>query len=169
MEIVYEDNHLIIVNKSASEIVQGDKTGDESLVDKLKAYIKEAYAKPGEVFLGTVHRLDRPVSGLVVFAKTSKALSRMNDMFKNGEVKKTYWAIVKNCPSNYRANSFIGWSVTRSRTRATPTTRRFTAVRKPFSTIDASEVQNDISCWKSTCIQAVTIRYVVSWQRLAVP
>jgi 23S rRNA pseudouridine1911/1915/1917 synthase len=110
MEIVYEDNHLIIVNKSASEIVQGDKTGDESLVDKLKAYIKEAYAKPGEVFLGTVHRLDRPVSGLVVFAKTSKALSRMNDMFKNGEVKKTYWAIVKNCPEQL-SGELVHWLV----------------------------------------------------------
>ena len=94
MQILYEDNHVIVVNKSPGEIVQGDKTGDEPLVDKVKSYIKEAYAKPGAVFLGVVHRLDRPVGGLVVFARTSKALSRMNDMFRNGEVKKTYWAIV---------------------------------------------------------------------------
>ena len=98
MTIVYEDNHIIIVNKTASEIVQGDKTGDVPLSETLKRYIKEAYAKPGNVFLGVMHRLDRPVSGLVVFAKTSKALSRLNDMFRNGEVKKTYWAIVKQCP-----------------------------------------------------------------------
>lgn len=98
MEVLYEDNHVIIVNKTCSEIVQGDKTGDVPLSETLKRYIKEAYAKPGNVFLGVTHRLDRPVSGLVVFAKTSKALSRLNDMFRNGEVKKTYWAIVKQCP-----------------------------------------------------------------------
>ena len=95
---MYEDNHIIIVNKTASEIVQGDKTGDVPLSETVKRYIKEAYAKPGNVFLGVAHRLDRPVSGLVVFAKTSKALARLNDMFRLGEVKKTYWAIVKQCP-----------------------------------------------------------------------
>ena len=98
MTIVYEDNHLIIVNKTASEIVQGDKTGDVPLSETVKQYLKEKYNKPGNVFLGVAHRLDRPVSGLVVFAKTSKALARLNDMFRNGEVKKTYWAIVKECP-----------------------------------------------------------------------
>ena len=98
MEVLYEDNHIIIVNKASGEIVQGDKTGDKPLVDILKDWIKEKYAKPGNVFCGVVHRLDRPVSGLVVFAKTSKALSRMNDMFRNGEVKKTYWAITRNTP-----------------------------------------------------------------------
>ena len=98
MEVVYEDNHIIVVNKSSSEIVQGDKTGDESLSDTIKQYLKEKYAKPGNVFLGVVHRLDRPVSGLVVFAKTSKALARLNEMFRNGEVKKIYWAIVKQRP-----------------------------------------------------------------------
>lgn len=98
MEVLYEDNHIIIVNKASGEIVQGDKTGDKPLVDMLKDWIKEKYAKPGNVFCGVVHRLDRPVSGLVVFAKTSKALSRMNDMFRNGEVKKTYWAITRNTP-----------------------------------------------------------------------
>lgn len=95
MEVVYEDNHIIIVNKRSGEIVQGDKTGDKPLSDIVKEYIKEKYQKPGNVFLGVVHRLDRPVSGLVVFAKTSKALSRLNDMFRSGDVHKTYWAIVK--------------------------------------------------------------------------
>lgn len=98
MTVVYEDNHLIIVNKTASEIVQGDKTGDTPLSETVKQYIREKYAKPGNVFLGVVHRLDRPVSGLVVFAKTSKALARLNEMFRNSEVKKTYWAIVKQRP-----------------------------------------------------------------------
>ena len=98
MTVVYEDNHLIIVNKTASEIVQGDKTGDTPLSETVKQYIKEKYAKPGNVFLGVVYRLDRPVSGLVVFAKTSKALARLNEMFRNSEVKKTYWAIVKQRP-----------------------------------------------------------------------
>lgn len=98
MNVVYEDNHIIIVNKKSGEIVQGDKTGDKPLSDIVKEYIKEAYAKPGNVFLGVVHRLDRPVSGLVVFARTSKALSRLNDMFRTGDVHKTYWALTKNRP-----------------------------------------------------------------------
>ncbi len=98
MTVVYEDNHLIIVNKSSSEIVQGDKTGDKPLSETVKEYIKEAYAKPGNVFLGVVHRLDRPVSGLVMFARTSKALPRLNDMFRKGEVSKTYLAIVHDAP-----------------------------------------------------------------------
>ncbi len=98
MIVVYEDNHIIIVNKTTSEIVQGDKTGDIPLSEVVKQYIKKEYAKPGNVFLGVVHRLDRPVSGLVVFAKTSKALSRLNEMFRKGDVHKTYWAIVKTCP-----------------------------------------------------------------------
>ena len=95
MKVVYEDNHIIIVDKCSGEIVQGDKTGDKPLSDTVKEYIKQKYNKPGNVFLGVVHRLDRPVSGLVVFAKTSKALSRLNDMFRTGDVHKTYWAIVK--------------------------------------------------------------------------
>ncbi len=95
MKVVYEDNHIIIVYKESGEIVQGDKTGDVPLSDTVKAYIKERYQKPGEVFLGVVHRLDRPVSGLVVFARTSKALTRLNKMFAEGQVHKTYWAIVE--------------------------------------------------------------------------
>ena len=99
MQVLYEDNHIIVVYKKSGEIVQGDKTGDKPLSEIIKAWIKEKYAKPGNVFLGVVHRLDRPVSGLVVFAKTSKALSRLNDMFRKGEVKKTYWAMVQTPPA----------------------------------------------------------------------
>ena len=91
MTVVYEDNHIVVVNKTSSEIVQGDKTGDTPLSEMVKQYLKEKYNKPGNVFIGVTHRLDRPVSGLVVFAKTSKALPRLNEMFRNGEVKKTYW------------------------------------------------------------------------------
>ena len=100
MDVLYEDNHLIIVNKRPGEIVQGDKTGDQPLSETVKQYIKEAYAKPGSVFLGVVHRLDRPVGGVVLFARTSKALTRLNDMFRRGDIHKTYWAIVERnqCP-----------------------------------------------------------------------
>lgn len=100
MDVLYEDNHLIIVNKRPGEIVQGDKTGDVPLSETVKQYIKEAYAKPGSVFLGVVHRLDRPVGGVVLFARTSKALTRLNDMFRRGDIHKTYWAIVERnqCP-----------------------------------------------------------------------
>ena len=99
MKVIYEDNHIIVVNKRSGEIVQGDKTGDTPLSDIVKAYLKEKYNKPGNVFLGVVHRLDRPVSGVVLFAKTSKALPRLNKLFAEHEkVKKTYWAIVANKP-----------------------------------------------------------------------
>jgi len=97
-DILYEDNHLLIVNKHPGEIVQGDKTGDEPLVETLKKMIKERDAKPGNVFLGVVHRLDRPVGGAVIFAKTSKALSRLNDMLRNGDIHKTYWALTRGMP-----------------------------------------------------------------------
>ncbi len=103
MEVIYEDNHIIIVSKRSGEIVQGDKTGDEPLSDTVKEWIKVKYNKPGNVFLGVVHRLDRPVSGLVVFAKTSKALSRLNEMFRVGDVHKTYWAIVGKRPAQEEA------------------------------------------------------------------
>mgnify|MGYP001129350166 CR=1 FL=1 len=103
MEILYEDNHIIIVNKASGEIVQGDKTGDEPLVETLKKYIKERDNKPGQVFMGVVHRLDRPVSGVVIFAKTSKALSRLNAMFASGDVHKTYWAVTRNKPAEPEA------------------------------------------------------------------
>ena len=98
LQILYEDNHLIVVNKRAGDLVQGDKTGDLPLGEIVKQYISEKYNKPGAVFLGVVHRLDRPTTGIVVFAKTSKALERLNKMFKERETQKTYWAVVKNPP-----------------------------------------------------------------------
>ena len=99
MTVLYEDNHIIAVNKTCNEIVQGDKTGDTPLSEIVKAYIKDKYNKPGEVFLGVTHRLDRPTSGVVLFARTSKALTRLNEMFKSHEqIRKTYWAIVQGAP-----------------------------------------------------------------------
>ena len=114
MEIIYEDNHLIAVNKNCHEIVQGDKTGDMPLSELLKAYLKEKYAKTGNIFVGVVHRLDRPVTGVVVFAKTSKALTRMNELFRSGTVRKTYWAVVKNCPPEQEA-TLTHWLVRNER------------------------------------------------------
>ncbi|MDR9457515.1 MAG: RluA family pseudouridine synthase [Salegentibacter sp.] len=98
LQVLYEDNHIIAVNKRPGDIVQGDKTGDKPLSEVVKTYLKEKYNKPGNVYLGVVHRLDRPTSGIVIFAKTSKALPRLNKLFKEKEAKKTYWAIVKNAP-----------------------------------------------------------------------
>ncbi|KQS53595.1 MAG: RluA family pseudouridine synthase [Flavobacteriaceae bacterium] len=103
LQVLHEDNHIIVINKRVGDIVQGDKTGDKPLSDVVKEYIKEKYNKPGEVFLGVVHRLDRPTTGIVVFARTSKALSRLNDLFKNRETQKTYWAVVKNKPAEASA------------------------------------------------------------------
>ena len=109
LEVLYEDNHLIAINKKSGDIVQGDKTGDAPLSDFVKAYIKKKYNKPGEVFLGTIHRLDRPTSGVVLYARTSKALARMNEQFRNKEVQKTYWAVVDNAPPNTNGtlNNFL--------------------------------------------------------------
>jgi 23S rRNA pseudouridine1911/1915/1917 synthase len=100
LQILHEDNHLIVINKRVGDIVQGDKTGDKPLSEVVKEYIKVKYNKPGEVFLGVIHRLDRPTSGIVIFARTSKALTRMNELFSKRDTKKTYWAIVKNKPQN---------------------------------------------------------------------
>lgn len=97
--IIYEDNHLIAVTKKSGEIVQGDKTGDKPLSEEIKSYLKTKYKKPGNVFLGTIHRLDRPTSGIVLFAKTSKSLSRMNELFKNKKVQKTYFAVTEDMPN----------------------------------------------------------------------
>ena len=104
LEVLYEDNHIIAVNKKPSDIVQGDKTGDRPLGEFVKDYIKKKYNKPGEVFLGVVHRLDRPVSGVILFARTSKALSRLNELFRSKQVQKTYWAVVKNKPNPTKDN-----------------------------------------------------------------
>lgn len=115
MTVLYEDNHLMVVNKEPGEIVQGDKTGDEPLVETLKRWLKEKYGKPGNVFLGVVHRLDRPVGGVVVFAKTSKALTRLNEMFRKGEVHKTYWALTRNKPTPPAAR-LVNWITTVEKT-----------------------------------------------------
>lgn len=104
LQILHEDNHIIVINKRVGDIVQGDKTGDKPLSDIVKEYIKEKYNKPGDVFLGVVHRLDRPTTGIVVFARTSKALERLNKMFSERETQKTYWAVVKNRPSKNEDN-----------------------------------------------------------------
>lgn len=101
LDIIYEDNHVIVINKSASDIVQGDKTGDETLPDRIKAYLKAKYDKPGNVFCGVVHRLDRPTSGAVVFARTSKALERLNLQFRDKETNKVYWAITEKRPDEH--------------------------------------------------------------------
>jgi len=108
--VIYEDNHLLIVNKAAGILVQGDSTGDKPLVERCKEYIKEKYNKPGAVFLGVVHRLDRPVSGVVVLARTSKSLERMNALFRDKETKKTYWALVKHKPTR-EADTLIHWLI----------------------------------------------------------
>jgi len=110
LKILFEDNHLLVINKEAGTLVQGDATGDKPLVELGKEYIKEKYEKPGAVFLGVVHRLDRPVSGVVVFARTSKALERMNELFRNKETQKTYWALVKKKPANEQGN-LVHWLV----------------------------------------------------------
>jgi 23S rRNA pseudouridine1911/1915/1917 synthase len=108
LQVLYEDNHIIIINKRAGDIVQGDKTGDKPLSDVVKEYIKIKYDKPGDVYLGVVHRLDRPTTGLVIFARTSKALSRLNKLFAEKDVKKTYWAIVKNKPTK-SSDTLVHW------------------------------------------------------------
>ena len=100
LQVLHEDNHIIVINKRVGDIVQGDKTGDKPLSEVVKEYVKDKYNKPGEVFLGVIHRLDRPTTGIVIFARTSKALTRMNALFSNRETQKTYWAIVKNKPEN---------------------------------------------------------------------
>jgi 23S rRNA pseudouridine1911/1915/1917 synthase len=110
LKILFEDNHLLVINKEAGVLVQGDETGDKPLVELGKEYIKEKYEKPGAVFLGVVHRLDRPVSGVVVFARTSKSLERMNALFRNKETQKTYWALVRKRPQQEQGN-LVHWLV----------------------------------------------------------
>jgi len=110
LNVLYEDNHLLAINKPAGILVQGDETGDEPLVETCKRYIKDKYRKPGEVFLGVVHRLDRPVSGVVIFARTSKALERMNELFRDRQTKKKYWAVVKNRPK-LESGTLVHWLV----------------------------------------------------------
>ena len=187
MKVLYEDNHLIVVNKQSGEIVQGDKTGDKPLSELVKEYLKEKYQKPGAVFLGVVHRLDRPVSGVVVFARTSKALTRLNKMFQQGEVHKTYWAIIQPppAPSNWRGGlermslplqlegdggrPSTGLPETSNRTSRTPTTMRCPTPNWPGCVTGCWLRVTAIRCLKCSCSQAVTTRYDVSSPLWAVP
>ena len=134
MKVIYEDNHIIIVAKESGEIVQGDKTGDKPLSETVKEYLKEKYHKPGEVFLGVCHRLDRPVAGLVVFARTSKALARLNRMFAEGEVHKTYWAIVGSEKSEVKSEKY-DYTATR--------TSHFSLLTSHFETLSHWLVRNE--------------------------
>jgi 23S rRNA pseudouridine1911/1915/1917 synthase len=118
MRIIFEDNHLLVINKDAGVLVQGDKTGDTPLSDLAKAYVKEKYQKPGEVFMGVIHRIDRPVSGLVLMARTSKALERMNEQFKNREIEKKYLAVVRNRPPA-NAGNLVHWLIKNPETNVT--------------------------------------------------
>ena len=111
LHVIYEDNHLIVINKRPGDIVQGDKTGDTPLSEIVKQYLKQKHNKPGNVYLGVVHRLDRPTSGIVVFSKTSKALPRLNKLFSEGKTKKTYWAVVNNIPENNNTDTLTHWLV----------------------------------------------------------
>ncbi|MDT0552918.1 RluA family pseudouridine synthase [Urechidicola vernalis] len=129
LQILFEDNHLLIVNKRAGDIVQGDKTGDTPLNEIVKSYIKDKYDKPGNVYLGTVHRLDRPTTGVVIFAKTSKALERLNKMLRDKNINKTYWAVVKNEPPKEK-DTLINWL------RKNPKNNKSTAY---FKEIDGSK------------------------------
>ena len=118
MRIIFEDNHLLVINKDAGVLVQGDKTGDTPLSDLAKAYVKEKYQRPGEVFMGVIHRIDRPVSGLVLMARTSKALERMNEQFKNREIEKKYLAVVRNRPPA-NAGNLVHWLIKNPETNVT--------------------------------------------------
>jgi len=125
LKILFEDNHIIAINKTHHDLVQKDMTGDKSLDDKVKEYLKDKYGKPGAVFLGVVHRLDRPVTGIVLFARTSKALTRLTTMFREGEIRKTYWAIVKNKPPSESARlvHFITRNTTQNKSYCSDTPR----------------------------------------------
>lgn len=143
-EILFEDNHLIAVNKRPSEIVQGDKTGDIPMGEYLKDFLKQKYEKPGEVFLGVIHRLDRPVSGVVLFAKTSKALSRMNELFRTRDVRKTYWAVVDSKPPQ-DSGTLVHWL------------KKNEAANKSFASL--KEVPGSLRCELEYKLLAASDRY----------
>lgn len=162
MQVIYEDNHIIIVSKESGEIVQGDKTGDTPLSEIVKEYIKDKYQKPGNVFIGVVHRLDRPVSGLVVFARTSKALSRLNEMFRVGDVHKTYWAIVRNQPPQTEGR-LENWLVRNERqnksyayNREVPQSKKAVLEYRVIGQVTITV------CLRYVCSQVVITRYVAS-------
>lgn len=132
LNVIYEDNHLIVINKRAGDLVQGDQTGDMPLSEVVKAYIAKKYHKPGAVYLGTVHRLDRPTSGVVLFARTSKALTRLNAMFAQRETQKTYWTLVKRHRQKYQTGWYIISKEIPNRTSLTLTSKKFLKVKRPY-------------------------------------
>ena len=163
--ILYEDNHIIVFNKRAGEIVQGDKTGDEPLSETLKAFIAQRDGKPGQVFMGVPHRLDRPVSGVCLFAKTSKALERLNQMLRDGDIHKTYWALTATRPPKDEATltDFLVRNEKQNKSYVAKTARR------QSSSIRSSRLRTAISFLRYSCLPAVTTRYAASLPIWAVP
>ncbi len=157
--VVYEDNHLLCVSKRPGEIVQGDKTGDEPMSEALKGWLKEKYNKPGNVYLGVIHRLDRPVGGLVLFAKTSKALSRMNELFRTGDVSKRYWAVVTARPPKH-SDTLEQYLVRNESQNKSYVARQGAAT--PGAKLARSLRANTIISSRSSFTQAVIIRSVAS-------
>ena len=157
--ILYEDNHLIVVNKRVGELVQGDETGDRTLADDVKEYLKVTYNKPGNVYLGIPHRLDRPTSGIVVYAKTEKALVRLNEMFRGSGVKKVYWAIVDKRPIK-ESSALIHYIVRNSETNKSIAY----SVEKKGRIIPFLPLQITITYWRSIYIQGVITRSGLSLQ-----
>ena len=161
--VLYEDNHLIAVSKRAGDIVQGDKTGDTPLPETVKDYIAHKYQKPGKVFLGVVHRLDRPTTGVIVFARTSKALSRMNRLFAEGGTRKTYWALVGTPPPE-TAGRLVHWlERNQSKTSPMPGPKKSPAASRRSSITDCSAAWTATTCWKLTWKPAGTTRSAPSW------
>lgn len=162
--IIYEDNHLLCVAKRPGEIVQGDKTGDEPMSEALKAWLKEKYQKPGNVYLGVIHRLDRPVGGLVIFAKTSKALSRMNELFRSGEVSKRYWAIVTTRPPRLSdtLEQYLVRNEQQNKSYVAPRGADTPGAKLPASPTDSLLRATAITSWRSSSIRGAIIRSVAS-------
>lgn len=152
LEVIFEDNHLIVINKPSGVLVQGDKTGDTPLVDNVKAYIKKKYNKPGDVFLGIPHRIDRPTSGLIIFARTSKALSRMSNMFKNRDISKTYWAVVKNKPlkENDKLRHFLTKNQVKNKSFVTKDEKRGQESTLEYSVIKKSDLYHLLEVFPRT-------------------
>ena len=163
--ILYEDNHLLLLNKRTGEIVQGDKTGDEPLSETLKAFIAQRDGKPGQVFMGVPHRLDRPVSGVVLFAKTSKALERLNEMLRKGQIHKTYWALTANHPPK-DSDTLTDLLIRNEAQNKSYVSKR---AKRPGSNIRSSKPQSAISFWKLSCTPDAITRFAASFPTWDVP
>ena len=150
LQVLFEDNHIIIVNKRAGDIVQGDKTKDKPLSEVVKEYIKEKYNKPGNVFLGVVHRLDRPTSGIVIFARTSKALERLNKMLREKQIQKTYWAIVKNSPKKEKGTLVNFLKKNPKNNKSSVFSKEINGSKKAILHYQIIKSWIDIHFWKST-------------------